>query len=130
VPGRVSVPAILVLVLELQLAAGLPALTVLKELPALAGLTLIAGDTQLPAVVWSSLAGLTWLTHLSIKCAAPSGQHLLSLTSCQRLDSLYIPEYYSGEFAPGFDEELGIDLQVSMGFVLGTHSAASLISSR
>jgi len=86
-----------------KLAAGLEKLTALKNL---ANLVLSAPSVDLPAgaprelssrsmmdLEESSLAALTGLRHLKVWCAprgAPLGQHLLALTSCQRLEELHI----------------------------------------
>jgi len=100
---------------ELQLAAGLKALTALNDL---AELQLSAVYADFPAVVWSSLAALTGLKHLKMWCSAPSGQHLLLFTSCQRLRSLHIhatcDDYiYAAKFAPGVPDA-GIELEVGI----------------
>jgi len=98
----------------------LKGLTVLEDL---ARLKLSAADTCLPAVVWSSLAALTGITFLKVECEPTSGQRLLCLTSCQHLEELCIQRCYSGApgshvFAPGFDDKVGLHLQVGMCYVL------------
>lgn len=99
-----------------RLAAGLEKLTASKDL---AKLELSASFVDLPAGVWSSLAALTGLRYLTVKCEPPSGQHLLALTSCQHLERLHIPIMLSDgheveRFEPGYDENLGIQLQVGI----------------
>jgi len=100
------------------LAAGLDKLTALKNL---AKLELGASYVDLPAGVWSFLAALTGLRDLTVRCKAPSGQHLLALTSCQHLEKLSIPAklkltgvHQAVKFAPGYDKDLGVQLQVGI----------------
>jgi len=105
---------------SMQLAAGLKGLTALEDL---AELVLNAKNTELAAGVWSSLGALTGLRDLTVECEPPSGQHLLSLTSCQRLEGFSIPDCYSEcqeEFVPGFDHTVGLYLEVGLCCVLTT----------
>jgi len=103
-----------------QLAAGLKALTVLEDL---AKLELNADNIWLPAGVWSSLAALTGIRDLTVKCAASSGQHLLALTSCQRLEKLHIqPGSYCDTFVPGFYRSGWMYLRVGVHCFVENHA--------
>jgi len=94
-----------------QLAAGLKALTIVKHLDEL---RLCTSEIEYSAGVWTSLGAVTGLTSIEAWCAPLSGEHLLPLTSCHRLERLAIirgPKTHQG-FVPGFGFTIGLSSKV------------------